>query len=469
MDKKRIGNFLSDLRKEKGLTQESMPGVFTEFLSDSVNDFISKETVSKWERGEALPSIENLQALSRFYGVTMDEILNGEREREDDFRYKYEYFPYDTEWSQRVKNRETYWALKEQETAIEARFNLLLGKLVDNSLSVNEEREFDFICKYFYEVKDFLPDSEMSAMLPEERVAHIKKKPSIAEIKFKIRKQSALMHRASKEEKIWEAYKNFDYHFKMDYIDDLCQAVISRGDERRLWIKRIEACPDFYKDILLVFVQKNDVVHEDGEEDSNVFLKKFNIIYDKEDLTKKAIKLLIECGARLNDMLLGYIVNDKVKRNILDSLKKGFNQFKAPIKAYMYKDGKKLHYLIKNTKKNREISCFPTPYVIKEEELEPLEEMLSQGQREYVETYDSFVGIDDIQSEEESIRDSVKSDAVDYEVKIIKSTSYSAYNKNRNKEKTMELLADLDNLSLEKIREKYFSITERAEDERLHL
>lgn len=36
---------------------------------------ISEQAVYKWERGDCLPSIDNLLALSHFYNVRMDELI----------------------------------------------------------------------------------------------------------------------------------------------------------------------------------------------------------------------------------------------------------------------------------------------------------------------------------------------------------------------------------------------------------
>lgn len=47
-------------------------------LADALE--VSRQTVSKWETGAALPSAENLLALSKLYGVTVDALLNGETE-----------------------------------------------------------------------------------------------------------------------------------------------------------------------------------------------------------------------------------------------------------------------------------------------------------------------------------------------------------------------------------------------------
>ena len=62
----RLNEKLVRLRKEKGLTQSK--------LAETVE--VSRQTVSKWEAGIAIPSSENLRELSGLYGVSVDNLLN---------------------------------------------------------------------------------------------------------------------------------------------------------------------------------------------------------------------------------------------------------------------------------------------------------------------------------------------------------------------------------------------------------
>lgn len=59
---------LTELRKKAGLSQEE--------LAEKIS--VSRQAVSKWERGEAYPDIENLVALSRLFGVSLDYLVDGE-------------------------------------------------------------------------------------------------------------------------------------------------------------------------------------------------------------------------------------------------------------------------------------------------------------------------------------------------------------------------------------------------------
>lgn len=64
-----MGNFLAELRKEHGYTQKDIGDILG----------ISDNSVSKWERGINSPDIYYLNTLADLFHVTVQEILNGER------------------------------------------------------------------------------------------------------------------------------------------------------------------------------------------------------------------------------------------------------------------------------------------------------------------------------------------------------------------------------------------------------
>lgn len=80
MDAVKTGEFLRALRKAKGLTQEEV----AEKL------FVSPKTVSRWESGSGIPDINIIQSVAEFYGVTVDELLSGERKTYDEETLSYE-------------------------------------------------------------------------------------------------------------------------------------------------------------------------------------------------------------------------------------------------------------------------------------------------------------------------------------------------------------------------------------------
>ena len=69
IDKEAFGTFLSQLRKEKGMTQKD--------LAERL--FVSDKAVSKWERGLSLPDVTLLQPLADLMEVTISELLSGQR------------------------------------------------------------------------------------------------------------------------------------------------------------------------------------------------------------------------------------------------------------------------------------------------------------------------------------------------------------------------------------------------------
>ena len=70
----KIGKHIAELRKEKGYTQKS--------LSEMV--YVGEKTVSKWERGVVAPDISMIKTLSNVFGVSVDEMLSGEKIEKDD-------------------------------------------------------------------------------------------------------------------------------------------------------------------------------------------------------------------------------------------------------------------------------------------------------------------------------------------------------------------------------------------------
>ncbi|MBQ3918783.1 MAG: helix-turn-helix transcriptional regulator [Oscillospiraceae bacterium] len=69
MDNMKTGALIAQMRKEKGMTQKA--------LADSIG--VSNAAVSKWETGKGFPDISLLEPLSNALGLTVSEILAGER------------------------------------------------------------------------------------------------------------------------------------------------------------------------------------------------------------------------------------------------------------------------------------------------------------------------------------------------------------------------------------------------------
>ena len=67
-------NRLYELRKKHNLSQEE--------LAEKLG--VSRQAVSKWERSEASPDTDNLIALAKLYGLSIDELIYGEKEESEE-------------------------------------------------------------------------------------------------------------------------------------------------------------------------------------------------------------------------------------------------------------------------------------------------------------------------------------------------------------------------------------------------
>lgn len=70
MDNRKLGAFIAEMRRERNFTQKD--------LAKSLN--ITDKAVSKWERGVSCPDIALLIPLSELLGVTVNELLCGEKD-----------------------------------------------------------------------------------------------------------------------------------------------------------------------------------------------------------------------------------------------------------------------------------------------------------------------------------------------------------------------------------------------------
>ena len=76
MDQIKIGSFIAEIRKQQNMTQRQ--------LADELS--ISNKTVSKWERGKGLPEVSLMLPLCKILGITVNDLLTGERVSEDNYK-----------------------------------------------------------------------------------------------------------------------------------------------------------------------------------------------------------------------------------------------------------------------------------------------------------------------------------------------------------------------------------------------
>lgn len=437
MDKKKIGTFLKCLRKEKGLTQTEFANAFSKECFGDIG-LVSDAAVSKWERGESIPIIEELQGLSHFYGVTIDEILDGEKRDVVDFNKKY--FISNPNWGIDAPKEVNLYEIREkQEMAIEIRFKSLLRKMISEELTLSENAEFDYLLKNFFTI---FTDDEFDDI-----------STSIRNVKFQIIKMVSQMQNSSLDEKFWEAYKFFECNFMQTLKMDVCDAL---EDAEAILRERINNLEIFEKDMLLATIQVENVTHRYGEQDqrmaqfrqdlSSLYEKIYNRPYDKKQLTKSAIKLLVECGARLNPLLFGYSRDKIVKVDILERLIELYNKFKKPFIIPVFEDRVYDFYEVENTSANRKRRNYENgDEFFSEAEYFDLERRLYNGERAMDKVVSEWVGGN---NEDEMIKCMCR---------VICDLSFKDYLAARDEQLTQELIDRMDELTLEDIRHTYFA------------
>lgn len=79
MNQERIGKFLAECRKNKNMTQQE--------LASRLN--VTDKAISKWENGRGLPDPSLFQNLCKILDISVNELLAGERESNDDSIIEY--------------------------------------------------------------------------------------------------------------------------------------------------------------------------------------------------------------------------------------------------------------------------------------------------------------------------------------------------------------------------------------------
>lgn len=69
MDQEKTGKFIASLRKEKNMTQQE--------LADKLN--VTDRAIGNWENGRRFPDISLMKELCNIFGITIDELIYGER------------------------------------------------------------------------------------------------------------------------------------------------------------------------------------------------------------------------------------------------------------------------------------------------------------------------------------------------------------------------------------------------------
>ena len=73
IDNRKVGRRIAALRQRSGLTQQQLAAMMN----------VSHQAVSKWEGGQAMPDIQTLLELTRFFGLTVEQLVAADEEDEE--------------------------------------------------------------------------------------------------------------------------------------------------------------------------------------------------------------------------------------------------------------------------------------------------------------------------------------------------------------------------------------------------
>ena len=80
MEQEKIGKFILQLRKEKGMTQKE--------LAEKLG--VTDRAISKWENGRGMPELSLMKALCDELGISVNELLSGEKIESEKYQEKFE-------------------------------------------------------------------------------------------------------------------------------------------------------------------------------------------------------------------------------------------------------------------------------------------------------------------------------------------------------------------------------------------
>ena len=502
MDKIKVGKFLKSLREQKGKKQFQ---VAIDLEGHGIK--VSDKTVAKWEKGN-FPDLDKLGIIAEYYGVKVSDILHGEVYTQQNFEKKY--FIVNDEWMHNCHPDELYQTRVDQERIIKARVKKLLIELIEKkSLTAMQNDELSFLLDKFYSISDYAININNELENDDETQVKL--------LRFEIYREILSMHDSTVDEIYWEIKKFFNYNRRATFRD-------VRGYETNIAMteKLLNELEDWEKDLLLAQVQTQNI---SGYYDKLTYLRDYGIDYDEEQITKEGIKLLIKCGAKLNKSLLGYTLRRYEHYSIIDRMetlqaeintKRLVSQYDNDnecIELFWTENNQKsrlidLYYMINcNRKDDGKLSLGETYKLFMNNDEFP-KKLLFDRYKKFIkpdmslkeqELYVERMGVGEISTwrkykEQEERIENIRPELIELEDKWnagerigtveyeewvgekdgeltegdillrLAQMTYTQYTESRDTKLTEKLLTEIDMLSLDEIRQKYFPVEERYEE-----
>ena len=392
IDKIKVGKYLKSLRlskkvhKNKKASSQTLEGL-SEYFYHQKDILISVNAIKEWECGKSLPSPENLEVLSEYYGKTIDEILDGEDRFAKDF--KETYFIFDNSWMHKHEKENLFLLNQTQIRQVTGNFKKLLKICIKRGLTCNEQEELKFLFENFYLLSSY--GEEQSTIYTQNDF--VKFLDSISHVLVETRNMND-------DEKFWELQKLYTEKEKIQFsfwneASDIMNSSVLK--ERFLELE------DWQKDMYLAMFQNISPYNPEPDKYGADFLKRYeeqNGEFNKEKFTKDQMKHLILNGARLNKYFLNIKQKQVLQIPIIDRLEDLYEKCLKPIEIDAYEDDDNPKRIkIENTPKNRFIKNY---YYSLRSFLKP-KSLRSDIYSDLQEVYDFFEKNDELTDEQRRI------------------------------------------------------------------
>ncbi len=335
MNKTKMGTFIRELRSEKNLSQPRLADAFAEAHFE-----VSTNAISSWENGKTIPDIDKLQFLADFFGVTVDDILDGEKYEVTDFDSIYHihqdsYFA-DKRFSSKLSKEDPttnpiYYEITKEGEIIRKRFKKHILDYINECISRKNLDELIFFLKNYYILNE---DFNITTYLAWLRQLKNKK--------------------VSNDEKWWEAQR---YICPIEHLTLTFSNLSDEGFLLPTIQKRMNYSEPWEKDALLTMIQiKNPIVFDPSTSSSKSvekYEKEHGKPFNVEQITKNTIRYLIENGAMINRNFLSFPKGEAHIVRVIDTLEKAHNALVKPLSICVQEGGKAKFYYVENNKRNR--------------------------------------------------------------------------------------------------------------------
>ena len=187
IDNRIVGRKIAAMRQENGLTQLQLAAMMN----------VSHQAVSKWESGQALPDIQTMLELTRFFGITVEQLISLEEIEAQEIPAEDAYESAQTN----DNNPESNTAAEEREVK-----NMSIQQLLQMAPYMSKETVEEIVM----EIEDRLTAQQIARIAPYVRAECVE----------------ALMEK-HKPELTWESLRRIAPYLRREYVDGLARDVAS--------------------------------------------------------------------------------------------------------------------------------------------------------------------------------------------------------------------------------------------------